>query len=129
MSGRALTNVPTPRQAQKGGTMSSFAVDHAKARAYDQLAELAITAKIKTLRAGESDDIKAILDQYFQASIALMRRTGLLIKFTEQSALRADSRRAYDSSCARSPHDHHPPPQSHTERGPLPRADGAGDDR
>lgn len=57
----------------------AFVVDHLKAQAYDQLANLAITAKVKALRASEGDDIKAILDQYFQQSLSVMRRTGLRV--------------------------------------------------
>lgn len=74
--------------------MSSFAADHLKAQAYDQLANLAITAKVKALRAGEAADIKAILDQYFQESLAVMRRTGLALHIVDTPLPVRERRRA-----------------------------------
>lgn len=58
---------------------SPFAIEQMKSRAYDQLAELAVKAKVKALRATEANDIRAILSQYFQESIMVMRRTGLAV--------------------------------------------------
>lgn len=77
--------------------MPSFAVDQLKAKAYDQLAELAVTTKMKVLRASETDDIKAILDAYFLSTVGIMRRTGLLVRNASQApTYDGNSRRAPD---------------------------------
>ena len=60
--------------------MSSFAVEHLKANAYNELAELAVATKTKIMRATEPSDVVAILKRYFQDSVAIMRRTGAVCK-------------------------------------------------
>jgi hypothetical protein len=51
-----------------------------KAAAYDELAELCVKAKMKALRSGDGSDITAIVREYFEQSVAIMRRTGLAIR-------------------------------------------------
>lgn len=59
--------------------MPAFLDTHRKAVAYDQLAELAVACKIKIIRANDRNDTRAILNDYYQQSLGVMRRTGLAI--------------------------------------------------
>lgn len=74
--------------------MPSWQADRHKAVAYDQIAELAVTARIKALRAGldAHADLHAILNDYFQQSIAVMRRCGIAIKQTDQATSYRDKK-------------------------------------
>ena len=51
-----------------------------KAAAYDQLAALAVAAKMKALRANDPADSAAIVNGYFLESVAIMRRVGLAMR-------------------------------------------------
>lgn len=66
--------------------MASFAVEHEKAKAYDQLAELAVTTKTKTLRAETDKDRAAIVNDFFLRSVMIMRIAGTRMMTADSSA-------------------------------------------
>jgi hypothetical protein len=66
-----------PGGAKEDFTMST---EPLKAAAYDEIADLAVTTKTKLLRASETADRDAILNDYFQQSVMVMRQCGMAIR-------------------------------------------------
>ena len=54
-------------------------MERLKARGYDDLAELAVSTKTKLLRSDAADHLR-ILNDYFQQSVAVMRRVGIAVR-------------------------------------------------
>jgi len=69
----------------------SASVERLKTTGYDELAELAVTTKTKLLRA-EPEDRLAILNDYFQRSVMVMRRVGTACRIAPAAGIQEHSR-------------------------------------
>ncbi len=63
-----------------------MSVERLKSTAYDEIAGLAVTTKAKLLRASETADRNAILNDYFQRTVMIMRRCGMACRIEPQEA-------------------------------------------